>query len=113
MNNFLKILISNRTIFLIALIFVFSLIASIFLGTKFASLGNLKAVILGQTSIAIMTIGMMALLISGVFDLSVGSIFALGSVFCGYFIKQMGMPYPMAMILALVFTSCSTIWLPM
>jgi len=102
MNNFLKILISNRTIFLIALIFVFSLIASIFLGTKFASLGNLKAVILGQTSIAIMTIGMMALLISGVFDLSVGSIFALGSVFCGYFIKQMGMPYPMAMILALV-----------
>ena len=78
MNNFLKILISNRTIFLIALIFVFSLIASIFLGTKFASLGNLKAVILGQTSIAIMTIGMMALLIRGVFDLSVGSIFALG-----------------------------------
>ena len=44
MNNFLKILISNRTIFLIALIFVFSLIASIFLGTKFASLGNLKAI---------------------------------------------------------------------
>ena len=83
MNNILKIIISNRTIFLLVLMFVFSIIATIFLGSKFASLANLKAVILGQTSIAIMTIGMMALLISGVFDLSVGSIFALGSVFCG------------------------------
>ena len=43
----------------------------------------------------------MALLISGVFDLSVGSIFALGSVFCGYLIKSVGLPYPIAMILAL------------
>ena len=87
MNNIFKILISNRTIFLIFLIFIFSVVASIFLGSRFASLGNLRAVILGQTSIAIMTIGMMALLISGVFDLSVGSIFALGSVFCGYLIR--------------------------
>ena len=101
MNNILKIIISNRTIFLLVLMFVFSIIATIFLGSKFASLANLKAVMLGQTSIAIMTIGMMALLISGVFDLSVGSIFALGSVFCGYLIKSVGLPYPIAMILAL------------
>ena len=102
MNNIFKILISNRTIFLIFLIFIFSVVASIFLGSRFASLGNLRAVILGQTSIAIMTIGMMALLISGVFDLSVGSIFALGSVFCGYLIKYIGVPYPIAMILSML-----------
>ena len=102
MNNLLKIIISNRTIFLLFLIFLFSILATFFLGTRFASLGNLRAVILGQTSIAIMTIGMMALLISGVFDLSVGSIFALGSVFCGYLIKHIGLPVPLAMILSII-----------
>ena len=41
MNNILKIIISNRTIFLLVLMFVFSIIATIFLGSKFASLSNL------------------------------------------------------------------------
>ena len=102
MNNFLKILISNRTIFLIALIFVFSLIASIFLGTKFASLGNLKAVILGQTSIAIMTIGMMALLISGVFDLSVGSLLGFSGILVGVLMQNMGLPIQVAIVITMI-----------
>ena len=47
---------------------------------SFTRTGNLRALLLGLSSIAIIATGMTVALVSGGFDLSVGSVFALGGV---------------------------------
>jgi ribose/xylose/arabinose/galactoside ABC-type transport system permease subunit/ABC-type sugar transport system substrate-binding protein len=75
--------------------------ASLVLGKQFANPENFKAVLISFVSIGFISVGMMALMISGVFDLSVGSIFAIGMISVAYLITDLGLPWPLAILGAL------------
>jgi ribose transport system permease protein len=66
------------------------IIAIIVLGSTspFLSVGNIRAISVAAASESIVAIGMTFLLISGGFDLSVGSVFALGGIIAGLLSKM-------------------------
>lgn len=70
--------------------------AALVLGRQFANPDNFRVLLISFVSIGFISLGMMALLISGVFDLSVGSIFAIGVVSVAIFMTDLGMPWPVA-----------------
>lgn len=97
-----NLLLTSRAVQLFIITLIITAVSAIFLGERFANLGNLKAVLISFVSAGFVSIGMMALLISGVFDLSVGSIYAIGMIVVAVFIKDVGMPWPVAFLLALL-----------
>jgi ribose/xylose/arabinose/galactoside ABC-type transport system permease subunit/ABC-type sugar transport system substrate-binding protein len=92
---------SDRSDQLLLILSAMMIVAAFFLGTDFANPGNFRALMLAFVSIGFISLGMMALLISGVFDLSVGSVYAVGVVAVAYFIVEMNMPWPLAAAAAL------------
>ena len=72
----LQRLIKNRSAFLFLSISLVSIVGSIAF-TQYGSLENFKSILLSVSTTTIVAIGMMILLISGVFDLSVGAVFGL------------------------------------
>lgn len=84
------------------LIMTFMLLgASLIYGNRFANPSNFKALLIGFVSIGFISLGMMMLLISGVFDLSVGSIFGLGMGVVACFMADLNWPWPLAAAAAL------------
>ena len=89
------------------LIMTFMLLgASLIYGNRFANPSNFKALLIGFVSIGFISLGMMMLLISGVFDLSVGSIFGLGMVVVAYFMADLNWPWPLAVAASLAVCAC-------
>jgi ribose/xylose/arabinose/galactoside ABC-type transport system permease subunit len=82
------------------------LAASLIYGNRFANPSNFKAVLISFVSIGFISLGMTALLISGVFDLSVGSIFGIGMVMVAIFITDLSLPWPVAVVAALTVCAC-------
>jgi ribose transport system permease protein len=80
-------LLQNRILFLSFLIVLLSAFAGIAYGTFFTS-ENLKAVLLNISIDIIISVGMMILLISGVFDLTVGSVLAFGGAVTAMFLER-------------------------
>jgi ribose transport system permease protein len=68
-----------REFTLVVLILLIALVLQLITG-RFFTIPNLNAISLGFSTSAIIVFGMTAALVSGGFDLSVGSVFALGSV---------------------------------
>ncbi len=68
---------------------------------RFFTTPNLSAISLGFATSAVMILGMTAALVSGGFDLSVGSVFAMGGVITGVAL-QAELPIPIAMLSGLV-----------
>ena len=68
--------IQHREIFFCVLITLISITASLVFDA-FPTSFNLKSILLDMSTTSIVSVGMMILLISGVFDLSVGSVYAL------------------------------------
>lgn len=84
-SGFIFKLLENRVVSLIVIIFLMSLVMSIIFPKNFPTSSNIKAVVLNMSIDAIASIGMMILLISGVFDLSVGSVLAVsGAIACNF-----------------------------
>jgi ribose transport system permease protein len=94
-------LLENRSITLLITTAAVCVVFSFILGDRFASFSNLAAVLLGLSAIGTLTIGMMGLLISGVFDMSVGSIFAMGMVVASYLMVLKGVAFPLAIAASL------------
>lgn len=69
--------------------------------SPFLAFGNLASIFIGSANDAIIAIGMTILLISGGFDLSVGSVFALGGIVAGMF-AQAGASIILSIILGVV-----------
>ncbi len=89
----------ERRIFLILLsVWV---IMSIFYPAEFLNTAVLKATILAMSAIAVIAVGMTILLISGGFDLSVGSVVTLSGVVAALMVKA-GAPWPLAMLAAIL-----------
>lgn len=83
---------SNRILLLIFLILALGLWMTFAHPEAFPQADNAAAVLLDSAQGAIMTVGMMLLLIGGAFDLSVGGILAFSGVVAGTLVKFMGVP---------------------
>jgi ribose/xylose/arabinose/galactoside ABC-type transport system permease subunit/ABC-type sugar transport system substrate-binding protein len=70
-------------------------------GNRFLSLSNLEAVLMGMSLDGLIAIGMTFVIITGGFDLSVGSTFAFGGLIVGVLL-QSGVSTPVAFIAAIL-----------
>ena len=77
--DFLKRLLRVREFALIVMIVAIGLALQLLTG-RFLTTANLNAIMLGFATSAIIVVGMTSALVSGGFDLSVGSVFAMGGV---------------------------------
>lgn len=100
-----KKLLQNRVLFLLLLIFIIFLFAGIAYDT-FVTENNIKTVISNMSIDAIVTIGMMILLISGVFDLSVGSVLGFSAAINAVLIERAGFNPVLSIIIAVVSCIC-------
>lgn len=82
----------DRPLILIGLIVVLSAWMSIGYPESFPHRENIAAVLLDAAQGGILTVGMMILLVSGVFDLSIGSILAFSGIVAGTLVKELGVP---------------------
>lgn len=67
---------------------------------RFFSTANVNAILMGFSASAIMMVGMTAALVSGGFDLSVGSVFAMGGVTAAVALRS-GVPIGLAVALGI------------
>ena len=82
----------DRPLILICLIVILSAWMAISYPESFPQRANIAAVLLDTAQCGILTVGMMILLVSGVFDLSVGAILAFCGIVAGTLVKDMGVP---------------------
>jgi ribose transport system permease protein len=94
--NFLARMARAREFTLVAMIVAIGLALHLITG-RFFTTPNLNAISLGFATSAVMVFGMTAALVSGGFDLSVGSVFALGGVVTALALRA-DMPIPLAML---------------
>lgn len=88
-----------REFALVAMIVMIAVGLELYTGRFFTPV-NINAISLGFSTSAVMVFGMTMALVSGGFDLSVGSVFALGGVVTGTALKA-GMPIPAAIFMGL------------
>lgn len=97
-----KTLIQDRLYSLLTLLVIVSVLASITFPTTFPTFGNASQILLNLSIDTIVAVGMMVLLISGVFDLSVGSIVAFTGCFTAYLLHFYNFPVPIAVTTGLL-----------
>ncbi|MGZ5385438.1 MAG: ABC transporter permease, partial [Acidimicrobiia bacterium] len=83
-----RLLIRSRTTLLLTLILVLSAVMTYYYPISFPTSSNLVAVLLNASVAGILVVGMMLLLVSGAFDLSIGGIFALSGMVAGVVIVE-------------------------
>jgi ribose transport system permease protein len=100
-NSFLKTLLQQRelTIFLSVLAFAMLLALS---SPNFLNRANLIALLVGLSFDMIVAVGMTILMVSGGFDMSVGSVLALAGAVAGYSITKFGAPVWLGILLGLL-----------
>jgi ribose/xylose/arabinose/galactoside ABC-type transport system permease subunit len=101
MRWFGKAIADSRSFQLFVITMIMFLVAALTLRSRFASSDNIRAVLMGFVSTGFISLGMMALLICGVFDLSVGSVYAVGMIMVALCIKTLGLPWPLAIVVSL------------
>jgi ribose transport system permease protein len=97
----LKILSGQRefgTFLVVAVIFITMSFASPYFMTR----TNMHALLLALSIQVVIGVGMTILLVSGGFDLSVGSVVGLTGIIAGMLIKKAGVPVPAAVIISLL-----------
>lgn len=91
----------NREMALLAIIAATIVVCSILFPQSFRTTANLQAVLRSLAVDGMLAVGMTLLLISGVFDLSVGSAMSLAGVLAGWLMKSQGASVPVAIVAAL------------
>jgi ribose transport system permease protein len=102
--EFLKRITRQRE-FMIFIIVVGMFLAMSFASPYFLSSGNLLALLLSISFEALVGVAMANLMVSGGFDMSVGSIVAFTGAFAASLMKT-GAPVPIAVLMGLVISSC-------
>jgi hypothetical protein len=97
-----KTILQDRVYFLGFVILMVCIVASIFFPRNFPTFENISQLLLNLSIDTIVAVGMMLLLISGVFDLSVGSIVAFISGLVAHLMFFMDIPVPIAIGLGLI-----------
>jgi len=94
-NNLLR----KRPILLGVLIVVIAAFMSALYPSVYFSFNNFTAILLSVSSIGVLSIGMILLIISGEFDLSIGANLAVGATVAGFIMNRIDwVPFPIAMI---------------
>jgi ribose transport system permease protein len=91
----------SREIDLLLVLYLTAIVFSILYPTSFFSLANLRVILNNLAVDGILAVGMMALMIGGVFDLSVGSILSMVSVVTGWLLVKAGWPAAPAVVAGL------------
>lgn len=97
----IKQLLQDRVFTLAITIALLFLVCSIIWPYKFPTFENISLVLLNLSIESIVAVGMMLLLISGMFDLSVGSVVAFAGSITAYFMYWYGMYVPVAILVGL------------
>ncbi len=91
----------DRVVTLTLTIVVMFVVCSLIWPTKFPTFDNISLVLLNLSIESIVAVGMMLLLISGMFDLSVGSVVAFAGSITAYLMYYYGMYTPVAILVGL------------
>jgi ribose transport system permease protein len=83
-------------------IYLAVIVAAILYPNSFFTLSNLRAVLNNLAVDGILALGMMMLMIGGVFDLSVGSLMSLAGVVAGWLMTAQGWPVALAVVVGLL-----------
>ncbi|GAB2602259.1 ABC transporter permease [Spirosoma areae] len=94
-------LLQERTYSLTLTILLVGIGATIAFPQTFPTFGNWSQLLLNLSIDTIVAVGMMLLLVAGVFDLSVGSVVAFSGGVAAYAMMTFGLPVPIALFLAL------------
>lgn len=93
-----KKIIEERIYSLLVLLMVVCLVASLVFPATFPTFENFSQILLNLSIDTIVAVGMMLLLISGAFDLSVGSVVAFSGCFTALLMHSFNMPVPLAIL---------------
>jgi ribose transport system permease protein len=91
----------DRPLMLVGLIAILSIYMAVNYPESFPRRGNIAAVLLDAAQGGILTVGMMILLVMGVFDLSIGSILAFSGIVAGTLVKDIGTPALLALFVGI------------
>jgi ribose/xylose/arabinose/galactoside ABC-type transport system permease subunit/ABC-type sugar transport system substrate-binding protein len=91
----------DRIITLSTLIVLTGIVAAVLFPQQFPTFENLRQILLNVSIETIVSVGMMVLMIAGVFDLSVGSVVALSGGLAAYLMMNTGWPMPAAVLAGL------------
>ncbi len=91
-----------REVDLLLVIYVAVVVFSILYPVSFFSAANAQAVLRNMAVDGILAVGMMALLVAGVFDLSVGAMLSLAGVVVGWLLVERHWPVPAAVAAGLL-----------
>jgi ribose transport system permease protein len=83
---------TDRPLLLIGLIVALIVIMTVARPDTFPTTGNAAVVLLDTAQTGILACGMMVLMISGMFDLSIGGILAFSGIIAGLAVKELGWP---------------------
>lgn len=98
----LRKIIADRVYSLLTLVVLISIVASIIYPDTFPTFENFRQILLNLSTDTIVAVGMMVLLISGAFDLSVGSVAAFCGCLTAYLMQFAGLPVPLAITVGLL-----------
>jgi ribose transport system permease protein len=96
----------SREIDLLLVIYLTVVVFSILYPVSFFSRDNLRAILNNLAVDGILAVGMMALMIAGVFDLSVGSTLSMVGVLTGWLLVKQGWSVAPAVLAGLVVAAC-------
>ncbi|MEO8470588.1 MAG: ABC transporter permease [Chryseolinea sp.] len=94
----LKKILQDRVYSLLVLLAAISAVASIVFPSTFPTFDNFRQILLNLSIDTIVAVGMMILLISGAFDLSVGSVVAFAGCLTAYLMHFFAVPVPLAIM---------------
>jgi ribose transport system permease protein len=101
-NWLINQLINNRAASLGILVVLIGIGMSIAYPKTYFTFANLRALLLALSVDGVLAVGMIFLLVSGVFDISIGSNLALGGALTGFILKQFPVvPIPVAVLLGI------------
>lgn len=100
-TDMMKQIIQERIYTLSAMLVITIAVVSIIYPGTFPTFGNLSQILLNLSIDTIVAVGMMLLLISGSFDLSVGSIVAFAGCLTAYLLHFFHLPVPIAIFIGL------------
>ena len=91
----------SREIDLLLVVYLAVIVVGVLYPSSFFSWANARAVLNNLAFDGILAVGMMGLMIAGVFDLSVGSMASMAGVVCGWLMVRQGWPVAVAVPAAL------------
>ena len=107
-RSVLRTLLTNRALSLLILVVLISAAMTILFPKYFFNYYNLRQLLYYLVTPAILAVGMMMLIVAGMFDLSIGGNLAMaGTITAAILLASPSFPYPLAIGVAIVISACA------